>query len=195
MESVPSTTQNMGSPMTPDRATAEAAARVLLRLAGGDVTNPDLTATPKRMGAALIEMTSGGTQDPAEILATCFSQPYEDIVVLRGIEFTSVCEHHMLPFHGVAAVGYIPKGRVCGLSKLARLVACFARRLQIQERLTMQIVDALMENLTPRGAGVVVEATHHCMTGRGVQLPRATMQTSAFRGEMNTQEYRGMLLG
>jgi GTP cyclohydrolase I len=128
-------------------------------------------------------MTAGYEEDPRHILACTFKETYDEMVVVSGVEFWSLCEHHMLPFHGKATVGYVPDGKVVGLSKLARLVHCFARRLQIQERMTQQIAMAMMEHLAPKGAGVILEATHLCMAARGVRTP-STMTTSAMYGCM-----------
>lgn len=163
---------------------ARAGAALLLRHACGlDADKEDLADTPDRMARALREMTSGRHQDPAEILARTFdADGYDEIVVVRDIEFTSLCEHHVLPFIGRAHVAYLPGRRVVGLSKIPRLVECFARRLQIQERLTMQIAEAMGRHLEPRGVAVVVEARHECMACRGVRKPGATMVTSSVRG-------------
>lgn len=160
---------------------AEHAVRVLLGHIGEDVERDGLRDTPKRVAKAWREMTSGYREDPSEILSTCFQQTYDEIVALRDIEFYSTCEHHMLPFFGVAHVGYIP-GKVVGISKLARLVNCFARRLQIQERLTNEVASAIDAHLEPRGVGVIIEAHHMCMGCRGVQKAAARMVTSSMRG-------------
>lgn len=142
----------------------------------------DLAETPSRVARAFAEMTAGYRMNPAEILSKTFDVACDELVLLRDIRFTSICEHHLLPFVGVAHVGYIPGVRVVGLSKLARLVSCFAMRAQVQERLTRQIADALVEHLSPRGVGVVVEAKHSCMGHRGAKQPDATMTTSAMLG-------------
>lgn len=140
--------------------------------------------TPARFCKALIEMTCGGREDPREILSKQFEEKSDELVLLRGIGFSSLCEHHLLPFVGVAHVGYLPgsAGRVVGLSKLARLVECFACRLQLQERMTRQIAEALSEHLDAYGAAVVVEARHSCMACRGVRKATATMVTSSMLG-------------
>lgn len=142
--------------------------------------------TPKRVVKSWIELYGGYALDPKKILQTTFKQEgyeYDEMVLLKDIELYSTCEHHMLPFYGRAHVAYIPNAnRVVGLSKLARLVDCFARRLQIQEKLTNQIADAIVECLEPMGAAVVVEAKHHCMCARGVGKQNSTMKTSALRG-------------
>lgn len=138
--------------------------------------------TPERMAKALLEMTAGYAEDPKQILATCFKSPADEIVALEGIEFVSLCEHHLLPFRGVAAVAYIPNGRVVGLSKLARLVECFARRLQLQERLTHEIAHAIQGNLDAKGTAVIVRSSHSCMELRGVKKVGAKMVTSCMLG-------------
>lgn len=154
--------------------------------------NPDregLRDTPKRVVKSWGELFAGYTQDPKEILSTRFEQgACDELVLLREIEFTSMCEHHMLPFRGVAHVGYLPTGKVVGLSKLARLVDCFARRLQIQEQLTMQIADTITEVLQPKGVGVVIEAHHQCMSCRGVGKQKTVMVTSAMRGVLRENQ-------
>ena len=132
------------------------------------------------------ELFSGLTTDPAVHLRRVFTEQYDEIVLLRDIDFFSLCEHHLLPFHGRAHVAYLPDGKVVGLSKLARTVDAFARRPQVQERMTCQIADALMEHLNPKGAAVVVEAGHLCMKMRGVQKPNGVMITSAVRGVFKT---------
>ena len=169
---------------------AESGVRDLLKFVGEDPERDGLLDTPKRVAKAWAEMTRGYDLDPAQILDRRFQQddegvtPYRDLVLLRGIEFVSLCEHHCLPFDGSAAIGYIPgaDGRIVGISKLARLLDCFARRLQVQERLTSQIADALQEHLQPLGVIVVVEASHSCMKMRGVGKQNSTLITSAVRG-------------
>lgn len=165
-----------------NRTIAEAAMKQVIRHLGEDVDREGLKDTPARVIRALEEMTGGYQQDPASILATTFAERSDEIVILRDIEFYSTCEHHMLPFYGVAHVGYLPGARVVGLSKLARLVDCFARRLQIQERLTNEIADAMQTHLEARGVGVILTAHHMCMGARGVRRPSARMITSAMRG-------------
>lgn len=154
----------------------------LLKWIGEDPTRDGLRDTPERVVRALKEMTRGYGEDPGDILSTVFDAEYDQIVVLRGIRFSSLCEHHLLPFTGQAAVGYLPGFNVVGLSKLARLVHCFARRLQIQERMTQQIAGAIQEHLKPLGVGVIVRAHHHCMGCRGVEQPSTEMITSAMTG-------------
>jgi GTP cyclohydrolase I len=154
----------------------------LLEHVGEDPNRAGLADTPNRVVRALSEMTAGYSDDPAAILATTFADRCDEMVLVHGIDFTSLCEHHLLPFVGTAAVGYIPGDRVVGLSKLARLVECYARRLQVQERMTTEIAEAVERYLEPRGVAVTVEAHHSCMGCRGVRKPRARMVTSAMLG-------------
>jgi len=160
----------------------EKAIRELLVALGENPAREGLIDTPKRVMKAFFEMTTGYDQDPADILSTVFHEDYDQMVVLHGIEFVSLCEHHLQPFRGTAAVGYIPNGKVVGLSKLARLVDAYARRLQVQERMTEQIKTALVDNLNPIGVGVYIEAHHSCMGNRGVRKHDATMVTQALHG-------------
>jgi len=139
--------------------------------------------TPSRMTKALCEMTSGYTDNPSQILSATFEERHDEMIVLSGIEFVSLCEHHVLPFVGTADVGYIP-GHVVGISKLARLVTCFANRLQIQERMTKQIALSIEDNLDALGVAVTVRASHSCMACRGAKQPKARMVTSVMRGIM-----------
>jgi GTP cyclohydrolase I len=162
---------------------AEGAVTALLQLIGEDPQRDGLRDTPARVVKALLEMTSGYGDSPAEILSKTFAEHSDELIVLRGIDFHSVCEHHLLPFQGVAHVGYLP-GKVVGISKLARLVHCFARRLQIQERMTQQIADAVETHLEARGVGVIVTAHHLCMGCRGVRLPATQLVTSAMLGTL-----------
>jgi GTP cyclohydrolase I len=160
----------------------EAAVREILLAIGEDPDREGLRRTPARVAAAYAELFAGLREDPRRHLGVTFDEGHKEMVVLRDVPFASTCEHHLLPFTGHAHVAYIPQGRVAGLSKLARLVEGYARRPQVQERLTSEIADALMEELQPDGCGVVVEAVHTCMTIRGIQKPGATMITSAVRG-------------
>lgn len=162
----------------------EAAVREILLAIGEDPDRDGLQDTPARVARSYVELFAGLSQDPAELLSTTFDVSHEELVVVKNIELVSMCEHHLLPFTGVAHIGYIPaaSGRVTGLSKLARLVDIFARRPQIQERMTSQIADALMEHLQARGVMVVVEAEHMCMTMRGVRKQGSNTLTSAVRG-------------
>ena len=158
----------------------------LLLLLGENPEREGLIDTPLRVLKAFAEMTGGYRDDPVEILSTQFSETVDEVVVLRDINFVSLCEHHLLPFTGVAAVVYLPGEKIVGLSKLARVVQCFARRLQVQERLTNQIAEAVYEHLAAQGVMVIVKATHHCMTCRGVKQSSAEMLTSAVRGVFRT---------
>jgi GTP cyclohydrolase I len=164
---------------------AERAVETLLRWVGEDPERDGLVDTPARVAKAFREMTSGYLEDPAEILSRTFEETSDEMVILRGITFQSMCEHHLLPFLGTATVGYLP-GKVVGISKLARLVNCFARRLQIQERLTRQIADAVQKHLEARGVAVVIRAQHLCMACRGVRQMESEMVTSAMLGTLRT---------
>jgi len=168
-----------------DGAPVDAVLR-LIQFIGDDPTRDGLLDTPMRVVRALVEMTSGYATDPIAVLGTTFDVAnYDELVVVRAIPFSSLCEHHMLPFVGHATIGYLPDRRVVGLSKLARLVLALARRLQIQERLTAEIADSVMTGLRPLGVGVLVEADHSCMAMRGVER-RASAITSAVRGALAT---------
>ncbi|HYN29276.1 MAG TPA: GTP cyclohydrolase I FolE [Dermatophilaceae bacterium] len=169
-----------------DSPRAEAAVRELLIALGEDPDREGLLDTPGRVARALGQLYSGLWEDPATILATRFSIDHDEMILVRDIEVYSTCEHHLLPFHGVAHVGYIPAedGRVTGLSKLARLVDVFAKRPQVQERITTQVADALVEHLGAQGVIVVLEAEHLCMSMRGVKKPGARTITSAVRGQL-----------
>ncbi|MBG6183539.1 GTP cyclohydrolase I [Arthrobacter sp. CAN_A214] len=173
-----------GSPV--DLPRIERAIREILIAIGEDPDRDGLLDTPKRVAKAYAEMFAGLHQDAEEILSTSFDLNHQELVLVKDIPFYSTCEHHLVPFHGTAHVGYIPSadGRVTGLSKLARLVEVFARRPQVQERLTTQIVDALMTHLQPEGAIVVIECEHMCMSMRGIRKPGAKTVTSAVRGQI-----------
>ncbi len=160
----------------------EQAVGEILLAVGEDPQREGLKATPQRVARMYAELLAGMRQDPREHLHSIFHEKYDEIVLLRDIPFYSICEHHLMPFIGKAHVAYLPDGQVLGVSKLARLVDCFARRLQVQERLTDQIADFLMKNLQPTGVAVVLEASHSCMTIRGVKKPGAVMVTSSLRG-------------
>lgn len=160
------------------------AVALLLEMIGEDVDRDGLKDTPRRVAKAFLEMTSGYHEDPGQILSTTFDVTYDEMVVLKDIHFISLCEHHMLPFVGIAHVGYMPGERVVGISKMARLVQCFAKRLQVQERLTRQVADAMQEHLKPKGVAVIVEAHHSCMSCRGVRQESAKMVTSAMLGSI-----------
>jgi GTP cyclohydrolase IA len=172
------------APAPIDQARAEAAVRELLIAVGEDPDRPGLQDTPARVARAYAETFGGLHQDPLEVLATTFDEDHDELVLIRDIPMYSTCEHHLVPFHGVAHVGYIPgeDGRVTGLSKLARLVDLYARRPQVQERMTRQIADAMVEGLKPRGVLVVIEAEHLCMAMRGIRKPGSRTVTSAVRG-------------
>jgi GTP cyclohydrolase I len=158
--------------------------RRMLQFIGEDVTRGGLVETPARVTAAWTFWTQGYNEDPGSILKTFEDGATDEMVMVRDIPFYTHCEHHMAPFFGTATVGYVPSGKIVGLSKLSRLVACFARRLQVQERLTGQIADALVEHLAPKGVGVVVTARHLCMESRGVCQQGSSTVTSALRGVM-----------
>src|SRR5665213_762936 len=172
---------------------SEQAVVQLLQLIGENPQREGLKKTPHRVVKSLLELTSGYAQDPKEILSATFSDPCDEMVVVRDLRFWSLCEHHMLPFHGVATVGYLPKKKIVGLSKIARLVHCFARRLQVQERLTQEIANALMDSLKPHGVGVIIKATHLCMEMRGAKTP-AEMVTSCLLGDFRKLETRSEFL-
>ena len=157
--------------------------REILRLRGEDPEREGLIKTPERVAKAMSFITKGYAQDPIDILRSAiFKEEYQQMVLVKDIELFSVCEHHMLPFIGKAHVAYIPNGYITGLSKIARVVECFARRLQVQERLTVQIRDSIQQALNPLGVAVVIEASHTCMQMRGVEKQRSVTTTSAFTG-------------
>ena len=172
----------------PTREEAEQAIRVLLRWAGDDPEREGLLDTPKRVARAYEEYFRGYSQDPYAILRRTFEETngYDEMVVLRDIDFRSHCEHHVAPIVGRAHIGYLPNNRVVGISKLARVVDVYARRLQIQEKLTAEIADSIETVLQPRGVGVVIEAAHHCMTTRGVAKEGVLMVTSRMLGTFRT---------
>ena len=167
-----------------DHARIEAAVREILLAIGEDPDREGLCDTPSRVARSYDEIFAGLRQDPAELLATTFDLDHQEMVLVKDIEVWSMCEHHLLPFTGVAHVAYIPsrQGKVTGLSKMARLVDVYARRPQVQERLTSQVVDALVEHLQPQGALVVLDCEHQCMTMRGVRKAGSRTVTSAVRG-------------
>ncbi len=166
-----------------DKARIEQAVREIIEAIGEDPTREGLIGTPRRIADMYAELFEGLYQDPLEVLQVGFEEEeHQEMVILRDIPFYSMCEHHFLPFHGVAHIGYIPEKRIVGISKLARVVEILARRPQLQERLTGQIADVIMEGLKPKGVGVVVEAEHLCMTMRGIKKPGSIVVTSANRG-------------
>jgi GTP cyclohydrolase I len=165
-----------------DQERIAAAVREIIDAIGEDAGREGLTDTPRRIAQLYAEMFSGLTQDPREVLSRSFEESHKEMVILKNIPFYSLCEHHFLPFHGQAHVGYVPEGRIVGVSKIARAVDILARRPQMQERLTGQIADAIKDALQPDGVAVVIEAEHLCLTMRGAQKPGAVMVTSAIRG-------------
>ena len=175
-----------------DHARAEAAVRELLIAIGEDPDREGLRDTPARVARAYAEIFQGLYADPDEVLDRTFDEHHQELILVKDIPMFSTCEHHLVPFHGVAHVGYIPNpdGRVTGLSKIARLVDLYARRPQVQERLTAQVADALVRKLEPRGVIVVMEAEHLCMTMRGVRKPGSKTITSAIRGIMHNPATR-----
>ena len=188
------------APLRPSRAEAEAAVRTLIRWAGDDPDREGLKGTPDRVTRSYEEFFAGYGEDPMALLSRTFEEigDYEEMVVLRDIRFESHCEHHILPIIGKVHIGYLPDRRVVGISKLARLVEVYARRLQIQEKLTAQIANAINGVLQPRGVAVVVEAVHECMTTRGVHRPDVIMVTSHMLGgfrdnAITRQEFLAMI--
>ena len=165
-----------------DQERIERAVHEIISAIGENPDREGLLETPRRMAEMYGELFSGIDCDPRDVLAKSFEESHKEMVVLKDVPFYSLCEHHFLPFHGSAHVGYVPDGRVVGVSKLARAIDIVARRPQLQERLTSQIADAIMDGLAPDGVAVVIEAEHLCMTMRGVQKPGAVMITSAMRG-------------
>jgi GTP cyclohydrolase IA len=170
-------------PATPvDHARIEAAVREILRAVGEDPEREGLRDTPARIARLYSEVFSGLRKDPRELLQKTFTQKYDEMVVVKDIRFESMCEHHLLPFIGKAHIAYLPKGKIVGLSKLARVVEVLARRPQVQERMTEEVADLLMQELDARGVGVVMDASHSCMTIRGVRKADSVCTTSAMRG-------------
>lgn len=165
-----------------DTEKIEKAVREILLAVGEDPNREGVKTTPQRVARMYSELLGGMNEDPKTHLRSVFTENYDEIVLLRDIPFYSICEHHLMPFIGHAAIGYLPSGTVLGVSKLARIVDCFARRLQTQERLTYQIADFIMDSLKPQGVTVVLEASHSCMTIRGIKKPGSVMITSALRG-------------
>lgn len=172
-----------------DKMNPELAVRHLLHSIGEDHTREGLIDTPRRVVKALSEMTSGYKEKPDEILSVVFKEKYDEMIAVNNLTFWSMCEHHMLPFTGKACIAYIPNGKVVGLSKLARLLHCFSRRLQIQERMTQQIAHAIQDHLEPLGVGVFITAKHSCMAMRGVKT-EGDMVTSALLGSMREHAVR-----
>ncbi|GAB5399321.1 MAG: GTP cyclohydrolase I FolE [Aureisphaera sp.] len=167
----------------------------ILKEVGEDVTREGIVKTPERAAKAIQFLTSGHCQDPAEILKSAmFAEDYHDMVIVKDIELYSLCEHHILPFFGKAHIAYIPDGHIVGLSKIPRVVDVFARRLQVQERLTHDILECINNTLQPKGVAVVIEASHMCMMMRGVQKQNSVTTTSGFRGQFEKIETRNEFL-
>ncbi len=191
---------NSGGRRRPSQAEAEAAVRTLIEWAGDDPDREGLAGTPERVVRAYEEFFAGYNEDPVALLATTFEETtaYDEMIVFRDIRLESHCEHHIVPILGKAHIGYLPAGRVVGISKLARLLEVFAKRMQIQETLTSQIADTIQEVLEPRGVGVVIEASHQCMTTRGIRKPGVSVVTSrmlgSFRDDRTTRrEFLSMI--
>ena len=176
------------SGQTPDRDALMSAIHDMIAALGLDPASEGLAETPRRIADMYLELFEGLWLDAHEPLSVQFAEGHSEMVILRDIPFYSMCEHHFLPFHGRAHVGYLPDGRIVGLSKLARAVEIFARRPQVQERLTSQIADCLEGVIGAKGAGVVIEAEHLCMTSRGIRKPGSSMVTSAMRGRFRDDE-------
>ena len=205
MSGIPSRTGPVAAPATPEqqrpsRQEAEAAVRTLLLWAGDDPEREGLLDTPARVARAYEEFFAGYAVDPVDLLVRSFEETdgYDEMVVLRDIRLESHCEHHMVPIIGRAHIAYLPAGRVVGISKLARVLEVYARRLQIQEKLTAQVANTIQEVLQPKGVAVVIEASHQCMTTRGIHRPGVTMVTSrmlgAFRDDPSTRrEFLGLI--
>jgi len=187
----------MPTPSPIDLERVERAVRELLLAIGEDPDRDGLKETPARVARSYTEIFAGMTKKPQDVLTTTFEIGHEELILVRDIEVYSTCEHHLVPFHGVAHVGYIPghDGRVTGLSKLARLVDVYARRPQVQERMTTQIADALVEHLRPLGVLVVIECEHLCMSMRGVRRPGSRTITSAVRGQLRDPATRAEAMG
>ena len=187
----------MLTPAPIDLGRIERAVRELLLAIGEDPDRDGLKETPARVSRSYAEIFAGIALNPQDVLTTTFESSHDEMILVRDIEVYSTCEHHLVPFHGVAHVGYIPggDGRVTGLSKLARLVEIFARRPQLQERMTAQIADALCEHLKPLGVLVVIECEHLCMSMRGVRMPRSRTITSAVRGQLRDPATRAEAMG
>jgi len=187
----------MSTPAPIDLERAERAVREILFAIGENPDRDGLKDTPARVARAYGEIFAGMSQGPEDVLTTTFEIGHEELILVRDIEVYSTCEHHLVPFHGVAHIGYIPgrDGRVTGLSKLARLVDVYARRLQVQERMTSQIADALVEFLKPQGVIVVIQCEHLCMSMRGVRRPGSRTITSAVRGQLRDPATRAEAMG
>ena len=182
-------------PLTPTQIEIESRMREILGLIGEDASREGLAKTPKRVARAMTDLTSGYGQDPIEILNSAkFREDYSQMVIVKDINFYSLCEHHLLPFYGKAHVAYIPNGYITGLSKIARVVDCYSHRLQVQERMTLQIREAIEQALQPLGVMVVIEAQHMCMQMRGVEKQGSVTTTSDFTGAFNQAKTRDEFL-
>ena len=174
--------------MTVDHERIRKAVREILLAVGEDPDREGLRETPERVARMYTELLQGVHEDPREHLKVVFDEQHDEMVVVRDVPFSSMCEHHLLPFHGHVHAAYIPQGKVVGLSKIPRVIESFARRLQVQERMTSQIADLLMEELDAQGVGVVIEASHTCLTMRGIKKPGSLMVTSAMRGTFKSNQ-------
>lgn len=182
---------NKKEPLTPTQQEVEKRMREILGLLGEDATREGLQKTPKRVARAMTDLTRGYAEDPIQILNSAkFREDYSQMVIVKDINFYSLCEHHLLPFYGKVHVAYIPNGYITGLSKIARVVDCFSHRLQVQERMTLQIREAIQQALQPLGVMVVVEAQHMCMQMRGVEKQGSITTTSDFTGAFNQAKTR-----
>lgn len=190
LPATPKPNDKLSGLVRPSRAEAEAAVRTLLLWAGDDPEREGLVDTPARVARAYEEFFAGYGHDPVEMLARSFEETdgYDEMVVLRDIRLESHCEHHMVPIIGKAHIAYLPNGRVVGISKLARVIETYAKRLQIQEKLTAQIANTIESVLQPKGVAVVIEAAHQCMTTRGIHKPGVTMVTSRMLGEFRSND-------
>ncbi len=198
MTTIPSTVPSAVPPAGDGAESVPQIIRQLLRAIGEDPDREGLLETPHRMAAMYEELFDGLHADPVAVLSVGFEEAHDEMVILREIPFYSMCEHHFMPFHGEAHVGYLPDGRIVGLSKIARALEIFARRPQVQERLTTQLATCIEDVLGAHGVGVVIEAEHTCMTARGVRKPGAKMVTSAMRGQFRSdvstrQEFLGLI--
>ncbi len=183
------TTREANGVVSPvDQARIQAAVREILIAVGEDPDREGLRDTPARVGRMYAELFAGLRQDPRDFLKKTFTQKYDEMVVVKDIGFESMCEHHMLPFLGKAHIAYLPNGKIVGLSKLARVVEALARRPQVQERMTEEIADLLVDELNARGVAVILEANHTCMTIRGIRKPSSICTTSAMRGSFQTSQ-------
>jgi GTP cyclohydrolase IA len=171
-----------------DQKRIRAAVREILLAVGENPDREGLLDTPDRIARMYAELFAGLHQDPRQLLAKTFTQKYDEMVIVKHIGFASICEHHLLPFFGKAHIAYLPNGKIVGLSKMARIVELLARRPQVQERMTEELADLLMEKLGARGVGVILEASHTCMTIRGVRKPDSVATTSAMRGSFKTHQ-------